>query len=323
VEPLLVALSLLTLVTGLVDAACYLGLGRVFTANMTGNVVLLAFGATRAQGLPVLAPTVSLVVFLLAAAAGGRLASRRGGPAATQVPAPARRRWLTIALLTELLLVAVAALAAAGLPAGDGGARRYVVIGLLAGALGLQNATVRRLAVPDMTTTVLTLTLTGARRRLPVWRRPEPTGGAARRHRRAHGRRGVGGRAAAAGRRGASGAGRGGRDRAGCDVAPVRPVRHRRVMSFHASPPSGDGRLQPAERVSPCRIRQLLWRVQTAAKIARSSIAELRSDPALHSRLDSERPNRPGLRLSLLPINGSRLSGDHRATGNRWVPGDR
>ena len=62
VEPLLLSLSLLTLVTGLVDAACYLGLGRVFTANMTGNVVLLAFGAAGAQGLPVLAPTVSLVV---------------------------------------------------------------------------------------------------------------------------------------------------------------------------------------------------------------------------------------------------------------------
>ena len=76
VEPLLLALSLLTLVTGLVDAACYLGLGRVFTANMTGNVVLLAFGAAGAQGLPVLAPTVSLVVFLVGATAGGRLASR-------------------------------------------------------------------------------------------------------------------------------------------------------------------------------------------------------------------------------------------------------
>jgi uncharacterized membrane protein YoaK (UPF0700 family) len=71
VQPLLLALSLLTLVTGLVDAACYLGLGRVFTANMTGNVVLLAFGAAGAQGLPVLAPTASLVVFLVGATAGG------------------------------------------------------------------------------------------------------------------------------------------------------------------------------------------------------------------------------------------------------------
>jgi uncharacterized membrane protein YoaK (UPF0700 family) len=81
VEPLLLALSLLTLVTGLVDAACYLGLGRVFTANMTGNVVLLAFGATGAQGLPVLAPTVSLVVFLVGAAGGGGLGRRLFWPA--------------------------------------------------------------------------------------------------------------------------------------------------------------------------------------------------------------------------------------------------
>jgi uncharacterized membrane protein YoaK (UPF0700 family) len=161
VEPLLLALSLLTLVTGLVDAACYLGLGRVFTANQTGNVVLLAFGAARAQGLPVLAPTVSLVVFLAGAAAGGRLASRLAGPAGTRVPASVRRRWVTIALLAELLLVAVAGVVAVGLPVGGGGARRYVVIGLLAAGLGLQNATVRRLAVPDVTTTVLTLTLTG------------------------------------------------------------------------------------------------------------------------------------------------------------------
>jgi uncharacterized membrane protein YoaK (UPF0700 family) len=161
VEPLLVAMSLLTLVTGLVDAACYLGLGRVFTANMTGNVVLLAFGAAGAQGLPVLAPIVSLVVFLVAAAAGGRLASSLAGPAGARISAPVRRRWVTIALLLELLLVAAAGLAAVGLPVDGGGARRYLVIGLLAGALGLQNATVRRLAIPDVTTTVLTLTLTG------------------------------------------------------------------------------------------------------------------------------------------------------------------
>jgi uncharacterized membrane protein YoaK (UPF0700 family) len=161
VEPLLVPLSLLTLVTGLVDAACYLGLGRVFTANMTGNVVLLGFGAAGAQGLPVLAPTVSLAVFLVGAAASGRLAHRLVGPSGTTVSEPVRRRWLTIALLAELVLVAVAGLAAIGLPVDDGGARRYVVIGLLAAGMGVQNATVRRLAVPDVTTTVLTQTLTG------------------------------------------------------------------------------------------------------------------------------------------------------------------
>jgi uncharacterized membrane protein YoaK (UPF0700 family) len=64
-------------------------------------------------------------------------------------------------LLAEWLLVVVAGVVAVGLPVDAGGARRYVVIGLLAAGLGLQNATVRRLAVPDVTTTVLTLTLTG------------------------------------------------------------------------------------------------------------------------------------------------------------------
>jgi uncharacterized membrane protein YoaK (UPF0700 family) len=132
----------------------------VFTANMTGNVVLLAFGATGAQGLPVLAPTVSLMVFLVGAAAGGRLAGSLVGPAGAEVPAPLRRRWVTVVLLAELGLVVVAGVVAVGLPV-DAGARRCVVIGLLAAGLGLQNATVRRLAVPDVTTTVLSVTLTG------------------------------------------------------------------------------------------------------------------------------------------------------------------
>jgi uncharacterized membrane protein YoaK (UPF0700 family) len=160
-DPLLVALGLLTLVTGLVDAACYLGLGRVFTANMTGNVVLLAFGAAGTDGLPVLGPTVSLLVFLAGAAGGGWLASRHVGAANTPVSASARQRWLGIALLIELGLVLTAGVVAIGLPVDGGGGRRYMVIGVLAAALGLQNATVRRLAVPDLTTTVLTLTLTG------------------------------------------------------------------------------------------------------------------------------------------------------------------
>jgi uncharacterized membrane protein YoaK (UPF0700 family) len=57
--------------------------------------------------------------------------------------------------------VITAGVVAIGLPVDGGGGRRYAVIALLAAALGLQNATVRCLAVPDPTTTVLTLTLTG------------------------------------------------------------------------------------------------------------------------------------------------------------------
>ena len=43
----------LTMVTGIVDAASFLGLGHIFTANMTGNVVFLGFAAAGAPGLSV------------------------------------------------------------------------------------------------------------------------------------------------------------------------------------------------------------------------------------------------------------------------------
>ena len=52
---------MLTFTTGLVDAVSYLGIGHVFTANMTGNIVFLGFGIAGSGGLPVIAPLVSLV----------------------------------------------------------------------------------------------------------------------------------------------------------------------------------------------------------------------------------------------------------------------
>src|SRR5450759_686313 len=59
-----------------------------------------------------------------------------------------------------VLLVAALAVAVAGRQPYAGGSR-YALVVLLAIAMGLQNATARALDVPDATTTVLTLTLTG------------------------------------------------------------------------------------------------------------------------------------------------------------------
>src|ERR1700727_1098962 len=73
-HPLTVLLLTLTFTTGLVDAVSYLGLGRVFSANMTGNVVLLGFGIAGGYQLPIVAPIVSLLAFLGGAAIGGALA---------------------------------------------------------------------------------------------------------------------------------------------------------------------------------------------------------------------------------------------------------
>jgi uncharacterized membrane protein YoaK (UPF0700 family) len=151
-HPLTVLLLTLTFSTGLVDAVSYLGLGKVFSANMTGNVVLLGFGIAGGYALPIVAPVVSLLAFLAGAAVGGGLA---------QTLAHRHRVHVGTALSAEVIL-----LVAAALLTGLGTVRPYsgsgdTVIGLLALAMGLRNATVRRFGVPDLSTTVLTQTLTG------------------------------------------------------------------------------------------------------------------------------------------------------------------
>src|ERR1700736_3516989 len=70
---LLIGLGGLTLATGLVDAASYLGLGQVFTANMTGNIVFLGFALGGAAGFSITASRVALAGFLAGAFGGGRL----------------------------------------------------------------------------------------------------------------------------------------------------------------------------------------------------------------------------------------------------------
>src|SRR6267142_3585066 len=68
----------MTAVTGLVDAVSFLSLGRVFTANMTGNVVLLAFATARVPGLSIARSLTALSAFLVGAIFGGRIVARAG-----------------------------------------------------------------------------------------------------------------------------------------------------------------------------------------------------------------------------------------------------
>lgn len=150
-RPLLWALGALTLVSGVVDAVSYLGLGHVFTANMTGNVVLLGFAAAGAPGFSVAASLASLGAFLVGAICAGRLVRR----------VPGRRVLLLTALVIEGALVAAACVVAYAASSVSTGWARFVVIVLLALGMGVRNSVIRRLAVPDVTTTVLTMTLTG------------------------------------------------------------------------------------------------------------------------------------------------------------------
>jgi uncharacterized membrane protein YoaK (UPF0700 family) len=147
--PLLVAL---TVVTGLVDSFSYLVLGHVFVANQTGNVVFLAFALAGVRGFSAPASVAAIGCFALGALITGRLGRSLDG-----------RRELLLGVTAGIQAIVVAetvtmtALTPIPIPAG----LRYTLIASLSLTMGAQNATARKLAVPDLTTTVLTMTITG------------------------------------------------------------------------------------------------------------------------------------------------------------------
>lgn len=152
-SPLPTLLLILSFTTGLVDAVSVLGLGKVFTANMTGNVVFLGFAAAGAPGFYAPPYIVAILFFLTGAAIGGR-----SGKSLSLKPL---KHWFLIAATVETSLLWLAAAIAIGFDRGTEDWRLYAIIALTAIAMGFRNSTVRQFKVPDLTTTVLTLTLTG------------------------------------------------------------------------------------------------------------------------------------------------------------------
>ena len=140
----------LTAVTGVVDAVSFLGLGHIFTANMTGNVVFLGFALGGGTGVSVARSLTALSAFACGGICGGRLNTRDRTPARSLLTA--------MCFETLLLLLAVASTVPSAFNASS---VAYIVIVFTALAMGLRNAVVRKLGIPDMTTTVLTLTITG------------------------------------------------------------------------------------------------------------------------------------------------------------------
>lgn len=148
----LVLMLVLTFSTGVIDAVGYLGLDRVFTGNMTGNVVILGMALIGADNLPVVGPSIALAGFVLGAIIAGRFLK----------PEAAGWSRRTTALLTAvgISMAAVAVVLFAHAPhAGD--PVTLAITGALAVAMGLQAATARHLSVKDVTTVVVTSTLTG------------------------------------------------------------------------------------------------------------------------------------------------------------------
>ena len=141
-----------TFATGVVDAVGFLGLDRVFTGNMTGNVVILGMALTGADDFPVLGPALALVGFMGGAVVGGR--ALRGRPHDWGV------RVTGLFVIAGLMIVACGVV----LVLIDKSPTSPTTVGLttvLGMAMGVQASAARHLGVKDVTTVVVTSTITG------------------------------------------------------------------------------------------------------------------------------------------------------------------
>jgi uncharacterized membrane protein YoaK (UPF0700 family) len=143
----------LTVSTGAVDAVSWLGLGKVFSAFMTGNLVFLGFRAGGAAGPPIPRVLTAVAAFALGAVLAARLVRR------TQDDGEVWPRRVTLALATALLAQAAflgAWTSVGGQPSSRAG---DLLIALSALAMGIQTTAVFSLGVRAVFTTAATATL--------------------------------------------------------------------------------------------------------------------------------------------------------------------
>jgi uncharacterized membrane protein YoaK (UPF0700 family) len=147
-----VCLLLLTFATGIVDAISVLVLGHVFVANMTGNIIFLGFWFAPHSVVDMTAALVAFVSFVTGAILGGRLSRHLDADV---------RRWVTVALGIEVvLLVTLALLSGAGVLDYHDNTKLILIAGL-AVTFGCQAATARQFGIQELSTTVLTTTIVG------------------------------------------------------------------------------------------------------------------------------------------------------------------
>lgn len=142
----------LTVASGLVDAVSILSLGRVFVSNVTGNIVFIGFALAGARLFAVPPTLAALVGFLLGASLEGLIRRRY---------AVNRAALLLTVTVIETVLLAGATITCALQPSVLPDTTQVVLAGVCAVAFGLQLAAVRRIAVPDLTTTLITMDMIG------------------------------------------------------------------------------------------------------------------------------------------------------------------
>lgn len=143
----------LTITTGAVDAASLLALGNVFASVITGNMVLLGVAAGAARPALAVHSGVALAGYMAGVAIGAPVVVHREGPGGTWPPS------VTVTLVVELGVLCAFSIAWELAGAAPRGGVQLALVFVLAAAMGLQAAAVRRLG--QMSSTYLTSTLTG------------------------------------------------------------------------------------------------------------------------------------------------------------------
>jgi len=144
----------LAVTSGATDAIGFLALGSAFTRVMTGNMVLLGVGTAARDGALVLSCSVAILSFVVGAAIGARVA---GTPTRGDSLWPSA---VTVALYVELVLFLIFAGFWWALGSDPQAEWLFPLLGLNAGALGLQSSAIQRFGVSGLSTTYLTGTLT-------------------------------------------------------------------------------------------------------------------------------------------------------------------
>ncbi|WP_255472610.1 YoaK family protein [Quadrisphaera setariae] len=148
----LVPMLVLTFGTGVLDAATYLGLHGVFTANMTGNVIFIGLGLAGFETQVLLRAGLALAGFMAGAVVVGRAARGR----TVHQHADVFSSWTLV--VVSLVITAMAVL----LSAGDLSARGLdAVTAVISAAMGAQAVAARRVGVPDVPTVVVTSAIVG------------------------------------------------------------------------------------------------------------------------------------------------------------------
>jgi uncharacterized membrane protein YoaK (UPF0700 family) len=145
---------LLAVVSGVTDAAGFVGLGGAFSSVMTGNMVLLGLSGGTGNGSLAARTGAAILAFIIGCGVGGRLAGR------AKEGQPVWPASVTIALAAELAVLCVYTLGLEAVGGHPGDVTKSALLACNAMALGIQSSAIQRFGVSGLSTTYLTGTLT-------------------------------------------------------------------------------------------------------------------------------------------------------------------